>query len=55
MPCAGVVNVDMAGAGVIDSAGVLTQAVHAAVSSAALALTIDVLVHKERPEMSLEP
>jgi chaperonin GroEL len=47
--------VDMAEAGVIDSAGVLTQAIHAAVSSAALALTIDVLVHKPRPEMSLEP
>jgi len=47
--------VDMAEAGVIDSAGVLSHAVHAAVSSAALALTIDVLVHKKRPEMSLEP
>ena len=47
--------VDMAKAGVIDSAGVLTHAVHAAVSSAALALTVDVLVHQKRPEMSLEP
>jgi chaperonin GroEL len=47
--------VDMAAAGVIDSAGVLTHAVHAAISSAALALTVDVLVHKKRPEMSLEP
>jgi chaperonin GroEL len=47
--------VDMAAAGVIDSAGVLSHAVHAAISSAALALTVDVLVHKKRPEMSLEP
>jgi chaperonin GroEL len=47
--------VDMTEVGVIDSAGVLTHAVRAAVSSAALALTVDVLVHKKRPEMALEP
>jgi chaperonin GroEL len=47
--------VDMTSAGIIDSAGVLTHAVHAAVSGAALALTIVVLVHHRRPEMSLNP
>jgi chaperonin GroEL len=47
--------VDMARAGIVDSAGVLNAAAHEAVASAALALTIDVLVHKQRPEMSFEP
>jgi chaperonin GroEL len=47
--------VNMAEAGIIDSASVLTHAFHSAVSGAALALTVDVLVHRKRPEMSLEP
>jgi chaperonin GroEL len=47
--------VDMAAAGIIDSAGVLIAAVHEAVTSAALALTVDVLVHKKRPETSFTP
>jgi chaperonin GroEL len=45
--------VEMAAAGIIDSAGVLIAAVHEAVASAALALTVDVLVHKKRPKTSL--
>jgi chaperonin GroEL len=47
--------VDMAAAGIIDSAGVLLAAVREAVSSAGLALTLDVLVHKQRPETSFTP
>ncbi|HWQ13658.1 MAG TPA: TCP-1/cpn60 chaperonin family protein [Roseiflexaceae bacterium] len=47
--------VDMAAAGIIDSAGVLRSALHAAVASAALALTVDVLVHTRLPELAFEP
>jgi chaperonin GroEL (HSP60 family) len=47
--------VDMAAAGIIDSTGVLGAALHAAVASAALALTVDVLVHTRLPELSFEP
>jgi len=47
--------VDMAAAGIIDSAGVLIAAVHEAVMSAGLALTVDVLIHKKRPKMSFTP
>ena len=38
--------VDMIAAGIVDSASVTKAAVYAAISSAALALTIDVLVHR---------
>jgi chaperonin GroEL len=47
--------VDMADAGIIDSAGVLQAALHGAIAGAALALTVDVLVHKGQPEVSFEP
>jgi chaperonin GroEL len=47
--------VDVAAAGIIDSAGVLQAALHGAIAGAALALTVDVLVHKGQPEVSLEP
>jgi chaperonin GroEL len=46
--------VDMARAGILDAAGVQKAAVHSAVSSAALALTVDVLVHRKIPKESLE-
>lgn len=42
-------------AGIWDSARVLVRAVHGAVSAAALALTVDVLVHHENPQPSVEP
>ncbi len=41
--------VDMAGAGIVDSATVVSEAVSRAVRGAALALTVDVLVHHSRP------
>jgi chaperonin GroEL len=41
--------VDMAQAGILDSAAVVRAAVEGAVRSAALALTIDVLVHRANP------
>lgn len=47
--------VNMVEAGIIDSAAVLISATRTAVSSAALALTIDLLVHTEHPEEVLEP
>lgn len=49
--------VDMVTAGVLDVAAAQRAAVHSAVSSAALALTIDVLVHrkKQRESASLVP
>ncbi len=47
--------VDVLEAGIVDSAGVLRTSVHEAIASAALALTVDVLVHKKHPEMSFEP
>ena len=45
----------MSEAGIIDSAGVLQEALHSAVASAALALTVDVLIHTKLPELSFEP
>jgi chaperonin GroEL len=48
-------TVDAAVAGLYDSASVVREAVFSAVSSAALALTIDVLVHHRKINMSLEP
>jgi chaperonin GroEL len=44
--------VDMAQAGVLDVASVQRAAVHGAVTTAALALTIDVLVHHREPELA---
>ena len=45
----------MSEAGIIDSASVLQEALHSAVASAALALTVDVLFHTKLPELSFEP
>jgi len=45
--------VDMAKAGIFDAASVQKAAVHSAVASAALALTIDVLIHRKTPKESL--
>ncbi|MBI1879304.1 MAG: hypothetical protein HYR94_13990, partial [Chloroflexi bacterium] len=42
-------------AGIYDSATVQKAAVHAAISSAALALTIEVLVHHKKPEQMVAP
>jgi chaperonin GroEL len=47
--------VDMRQAGIVDSVLVLKKALEIAVSSAALALTTDVIVHHKKPEISLEP
>ena len=45
--------VDVAQAGIFDVASVQKAAVHSAVASAALALTIDVLIHRKTPKESL--
>jgi chaperonin GroEL len=42
--------VDMAGAGIVDAASVLTAAVYQAFASVALALTVDTLIHHKKPE-----
>ena len=47
--------VNMLEAGIVDPAGVVQSAALVALSSAALALTIDVLVHHRKREESLEP
>jgi chaperonin GroEL len=47
--------VPMAEAGILDPAGVLISAVHEAVASAALALSVDVLVHHKKPETAVNP
>jgi len=47
--------VDMIEAGVFDVATVQKEAVHSAISSAALALTIEVMVHHKKPRESYEP
>lgn len=47
--------VDMAQAGIWDAAVVQKAAVHGAIASAALALTIDVLVHHKEPEQVMQP
>jgi chaperonin GroEL (HSP60 family) len=39
--------VDMAGAGILDASAVQKAAVYAAIASAGLALSIDVLVHRK--------
>jgi chaperonin GroEL len=46
---------DMADAGIYDVAAVQKAAVHSAVASAALALTIDVVVHHKKPATSTHP
>jgi chaperonin GroEL len=47
--------VDMAAAGIYDVAGAYSAAVHGAITTAALALTVDVLVHSKKPEEVLDP
>jgi chaperonin GroEL len=47
--------VDAAEAGIFDVATVQRAAVHSAISSAALALTIDVMVHHKKPEQATKP
>lgn len=47
--------VDMAEADIIDTAGVLKAVVRGAINSAALALTIDVLLHHKNPETAYAP
>ena len=46
---------DMAETGVFDAASVVHQAVLTAVTSAGLALTTDVLVHKRKPTQEFNP
>ena len=47
--------VEMVAAGIFDAASVQKAAMHGAVAGAALAITIDVLIHRRRPEESIEP
>jgi chaperonin GroEL len=47
--------VDTARAGILDVASVQKAAVRSAIASAALGLTIDVLVHHKKPELALTP
>jgi chaperonin GroEL len=47
--------VDMTCTEIMDSAGVVRSAVHGAVASAALALTVEVLVHHRKPVTSVNP
>ncbi|MBN1219278.1 MAG: chaperonin GroEL [Anaerolineae bacterium] len=47
--------VDVVEAGILDVATVQRAAVHSAISSAALALTVDVMVHHKRPQQAAEP
>jgi chaperonin GroEL (HSP60 family) len=42
-------------AGVLDSAAVVQAAIYTAIVSAALLLTVDVLVHHRNPAESLQP
>ncbi len=46
---------DVVDVGIFDSAEVLIEAVTRAISSAALALTIDVFVHHKKPEVAVNP
>ena len=41
---------DMAGVGIVDAASVTMAAVYSAFASAALALTVDTLIHHKKPE-----
>jgi chaperonin GroEL len=47
--------VDVVEAGIFDVASVQKAAVHSALVSAALALTVDVLIHRKKPPQSMEP
>jgi len=47
--------VDMEAAGILDAVGVLREALQTAVSGAVMAFTTDAIVHKRRPQESLEP
>ena len=47
--------VDMHSAGILDSAASVRGALNSAVRSAALALTVDVVVHKRNPQASVNP
>lgn len=47
--------VDMVQAGIYNSAGVLLEAIRGAVSSAALGLTVDTMVHKKRQKIANRP
>ncbi len=47
--------VDMLEAGVLDVATVQKEAVHSAIRSAGLALTIDVIVHRKKPPVVTDP
>ena len=47
--------VDMAAAGIYDPANVVKSAAYAAISGAALALTVDVVVHRRRPPLAEPP
>lgn len=47
--------VDVVEAGIFDVSTVVRSAVAAAISSAALALTVDVLVHHKNPEQTIQP
>ena len=47
--------VNMADAGIFDVASVQRDAVRTAITSAALALTVDVVVHRKKPTVSYEP
>ena len=47
--------VDMAEAGIYDVASVQREAAHSAIASAALALTVDVMVQRRKPEESTTP
>ena len=47
--------VDMVDVGIFDVSAVVRSAVTAAITSAALALTVDVLVHHKNPEQTIQP
>jgi chaperonin GroEL (HSP60 family) len=47
--------VNMRSAGILDSAASIRAALASAVSSAALALTVDVVIHKRNPQASVNP
>jgi chaperonin GroEL len=47
--------VDVTQAGILDTAAVLKSAVRGAVKTAALALSVDVLVHVRKPEIVTQP
>jgi chaperonin GroEL len=48
-------TVDMEATGILDAVGVLREALQTAVSGAVMAFTTDAIVHKRRPQESLEP